>query len=62
MVKVAADNPPPILFCPSESCPMVPDSPPEAVRSKEQVDRGTVRAETPAIRDKVASVYILVDG
>lgn len=59
IVKLAGVRPPPILFCPSDSCPIVPDSPPDAVRPKEQVDRGTVRAETPAIRDKVASVYIL---
>lgn len=59
IVNVAAARLPPILFCPSDNWPIVPDSPPDAVSSKEQDDRGTVRAEAPTISDKVASVCIV---
>lgn len=58
IVNVAAARPPPILVCPSDSWPIVPDCPPAAVSSKEQDERGTTRAEAPKMSDKAASVYI----
>jgi hypothetical protein len=59
MVNVAGDNPPPILFWPLESWPMVPDSPPDAVSSKEQEDLGTATAEAPKIKERVTNVFII---
>jgi len=59
IVKVAADKPPPMRFCPSDNCPMVPDSPPEAVSPNEQVDRGRAREDTPATKEKIIVACII---
>jgi hypothetical protein len=64
MVKVAGESPPPILFWPSESWPIVPLSPPDAVSSKEQEeleDLGTTRAEAPSANESVTNVYIIAN-
>lgn len=58
IVKVAGDKPPPILFCPSESWPIVPDSPPDAVSPNEQEDLG-VWAAAPSTRDRVTKDFIV---
>lgn len=58
IVNVAALSPPPILFWPSESWPMVPDSPPEAVSPKEQDDLGREKAEAPRNKDEITREYI----
>jgi hypothetical protein len=49
MVNVVGLRPPPILFWPSESWPIVPDCPPEAVSPNEH-ERGD-RAATPRTRE-----------
>lgn len=59
MENVAAVSPPPIRFWPSESCPIVPDWPPEAVSSKEQEDLGRVRAEAPKNKERVINVFMM---
>lgn len=58
MVKVVGDKPPPIRFWPSESCPIVPDSPPEAVRPKEQEDLRSDRADAPRSNDDKTREYM----
>lgn len=59
MMNVAGERPPPILFWPSESCPMVPFWPPDAVSSKEHELLGRTRAEAPRAKERVTSVYII---
>jgi hypothetical protein len=61
MVKVAGESPPPILFWPSESWPIVPDSPPDAVSSKEQEDLGTAKADAPRIKERAMNVFMIAN-
>jgi hypothetical protein len=58
IVKVVGESPPPIRFWPSESWPIVPDSPPDAVSSKEQEDLGTAKADAPKIRERVINRFM----
>jgi hypothetical protein len=58
IVKVAGESPPPILFWPSEGCPIFPACPPDAVSSNEHEDLGTTRAEAPRANESVTNVYI----
>jgi hypothetical protein len=61
IVNVAGENPPPILFWPSESWPIVPDSPPDAVSSKEQEDLGTATADAPKIKERATNVFMVAN-
>ena len=38
---------------------MVPDSPPEAVSSKEQEDHGTAKADAPRTKEKVTNEFMI---
>jgi hypothetical protein len=40
---------------------MVPDSPPDALSSKEQEDLGTAKAEAPKIKERVTNLYIIAN-
>lgn len=55
------ESPPPILFWPSESWPIVPVWPPAAVSSKEHEDLGTTRAEAPRASESVIKEYIIAN-
>jgi hypothetical protein len=61
MVKVAGESPPPIRFWPSESWPIVPDSPPDAVSWKEQEDLGTAKADAPSIKERATNVFMMAN-
>jgi hypothetical protein len=62
IVNVAGESPPPILFWPSESWPIVTDSPPDAVSSKEQDDLGTVRADAPKNKERATNVFMVANA
>ena len=61
MVNVVADSPPPILFWPSESWPIVPDSPPDEVSSNEHDDLGTANADAPKAKDRATNVFMIAN-
>lgn len=63
MQKDPAGRLPPILFCPSVSCPTVPEAPPEAVKLKQQVLVRETRALAPAVKARATAtnVFMVLD-
>lgn len=55
-----AGRPPPILFCPSCSCPTVPEAPPDAIKPKQQLLVRETRALVPAAKARVTATNVFM--
>lgn len=60
MQNCAGGSPPRTRFCPSPSWPMVPDTPPEAERPKQQVLLLPTRAFAPAAKAATATTFFII--